>query len=1833
MADLGPYNEIVKFDYGTADALISAFTAAAAAIEAQAGSRSSFVATAGTEFKGRFSQLFADNARVASADAMELSDRLREVATGARRLKEEAHAESERRRLAREWKQRRDEREANWLDSAVDWFIGAEDPPVGPPANEIKIVTAAPRSGVRQTPAPGNGGGGGGGVSAARPSDLRSFATGSATLNAELSGKPGALRGNLADFAARCTHGSLSADGVVTGFERWLTANDQDVSWAKTIADAFAAAGGEGNVSQVSDAALLAALASQGIGAERQDLTIDLPQTLGAPPTTGYSNDPVNTSTGNFLETEVDLGFAGAASSLSAARTYNSMDERVGVFGPGWASVFETRLELDDEGASLVLADGRHVRFPRLGAGWDRAAGESFWLNSETPAGSGPSDEAGQNASALSEVLVASNNAGSRWVFTPAGTWLSADAGPGTSVSVHRDAAGAVAELVHEHGRRVRAEWSGERIVVLAASDGRRVEFEYDERGQLVSVAGPGGVRRYGWNCDGLIDVVTDAAGVNEAVNTYDDHRRVYTQVSAFGRVTRFAYLPNRLTVISDQDGTRSNTWVADAKGRLVGIVDADDNRQNMSYDRHGNLVSVTERDGAVTVHAYDQRGRKIRTVTPAGADISYGYDDADRPVTVVTESGGVVQYEYADDASRNPSLIIDPEGGRTELTWQDCRLTEVVDPVGVRVRFGYDAFGDLVTITNALGNTATLERDDAGRVTAAVSPGGARTTYIYDGAGQLRSRRDADGALWKFEYAPGGALAVVTDPLGARTEMNYGSHGQLAGTVDPLGRAVTRTLDDFGNLAGIELPDGAQWRFAHDALSRLTRITDPAGHSWQREYGSNGELTGTMDPTGVRQAYSVDAAAGTATVQDAFDRSSMRFDEFGRPVATERADGSTELVTYDRCGRPVEMVDAEGGLTLLSRDAAGRVIEQRSPGGASTHFEFDAAGRPAASTDPSGARTTLEYDAESRVIARVFPGGETERVRYDAVGRVASRYTPGRGTSSYEYDLAGRMVRAKDPSFGRRSFRYDAAGQLVEAVNGLGGKTRYGYDARGRVRSITDPLGATTRRAYNDADQVIAETDPLGRTTTAGYDEAGRQLWQCDPEGRRSEWTYDEAGRQTSLVVNGRVQMRMSRDARSRTMLVADHTRADGVEVAHLLRFNRRGQMVQRLRNGVGPSWEYDADGNRTAMVDPLGVRTEFGRDAAGRVVTVGHPVFGRIAYEHDEAGRLVGAVASDTVQGWDYAEGALVRHTTTTVDGVDETVIRRDEDGRIAAILANGTETRFAYDSACQLERSLRGDAEASQWRYDLAGRLVAESIEGVATEFAYDAAGQLRLRTSNAGTTTYDYDGLGRRTAVEEADGSARNFEWSDRGWLSAVASEASGGEVSRSELWVDALGELGDVNGTEVWWDSAEAAPRVVALGGKSVAALPGGVTAVGETVLNAGWRSGHATDPGSPWGMSAGAVAGLPAGLSVSASGGVQVAGLDWFGARAYDPLTRGFLSVDPLDPVIGAGWAGNPYSYAGNDPLHAIDPLGLSAVSEADMQAYRDGNNGALATAGDWMADNWEYFAGGAMVVGGGILMATGVGGPLGMALIAGGADVILQKATTGKVNWAQAAGSTVLGAVGGAAPLLLKATRVGGMAAQASLRVAPTANLVKSLAANMGVNGGVGAVTSVGSHVLGQTIGGEKISARGVIASSIGGFVGGSIGGLAGPAGGSIAEHLGKPVSSLAAKTSTSLVGAAGNISGVASTNLVAGESTGWGDLAFAGVTGAGVPFIPMPDRITQSNFDALRRIPLQQPRTLGGTFVRFEQHNTTALWGSAAAGAGIGAGLDLSWSSFGSE
>ena len=67
------------------------------------------------------------------------------------------------------------------------------------------------------------------------------------------------------------------------------------------------------------------------------------------------------------------------------------------------------------------------------------------------------------------------------------------------------------------------------------------------------------------------------------------------------------------------------------------------------------------------------------------------------------------------------------------------------------------------------------------------------------------------------------------------------------------------------------------------------------------------------------------------------------------------------------------------------------------------------------------------------------------------------------------------------------------------------------------------------------------------------------------------------------------------------------------------------------------------------------------------------------------------------------------------------------------------------------------------------------------------------------------------------------------------------------------------------------------------------------------------------------------------------------------------------------------------------------------------------------------MKDNKDYLIGGALVIAGGIAAATGFGGSLGTMLIGAGADMIIQRATTGSVNYIEAAVSGLLGAAGGA--------------------------------------------------------------------------------------------------------------------------------------------------------------------------------------------------------------------
>ncbi|WIB12865.1 DUF6531 domain-containing protein [Curtobacterium sp. MCPF17_052] len=936
----------------------------------------------------------------------------------------------------------------------------------------------------------------------------------------------------MASFARTCDFGTVDVAPVVRGFRAWLDANGGDVRWANTVAAAFESAGAGGAVVSVADSSLAAALQAAGVNRTRTDLDFGEPTLFGAVPTSGFAADPVNTATGNFIEVEHDLAFAGGATALDLSRTYNSFDTVGGAFGPGWSSVLDMRLELLDDHIAMVTDDGRRITFPTRGSSGVRAVGENLWLATEPAAVSGAASSTPPDGT----VLVVRDNAGAWWSFAMTGAWLASGTGDRAAVTAGRDRDGRLVRLEHRRGRAVAFAHADGLVRSARSSDGRTVTYEYDADGMLATATSPSGTRSYTWDQDRRIERVTAADGVVECVNTYDEHGRVLRQATPHGRTLRFAYLPGRVTSVSDEDGANANTWMSDRHGRVVGIVDADGHRQSLSHDEHGNLVASTARDGSVTVHAYDDQGRLVKTVAADGTDTTVSYDEQDR-VRRIERDGRLVTFEHAGPSARFPSVVADERGAAFALTWDDDLLVRMEDPAGVVVAYEYDRAGDLVAVRDALGGTIQIDRDPAGRVAATTTPLGHRTRFTYDDAGRVTSREDPAGAVWTFERDAGGRIGAVVDPLGGRTTHEHGPSGDVTSTTDPLGRTTELRYDRLGNLSAVVLPDGARWDLLHDALSRLQEVSDPAGGRWLREQDVVGRPTARVDPSGVRSVV-------------------------------ELVDGGPS-------------VDGSPSAPSFEFDLANRVVAGTSPLGDRTAIEYDACGRLAAWTDVDGGRTTLRYDADSRLVERVEPSGAVTVFEYDACGRLVREHVPGVGTTRYGHDLAGRLTWIDDPperTAHDRSRRRRSDGRRRR-------RTRSDHRVRSRRRRTGDADDGPFRRAHPHRPHAprsgVEHDRPVGPD---GRLHSGPGRTVVDPNGPRR--THDDLGARCGRSAVGgasrRPTRREHRTGRRRT--VGDDQRPD----ASRRHAHRPPSGVRST--GRAPPTHHDAC--RSEHDDPVGVR-----------------------------------------------------------------------------------------------------------------------------------------------------------------------------------------------------------------------------------------------------------------------------------------------------------------------------------------------------------------------------------------------------------------------------------------------------------------------------------------------------------------------------------------------------------------------------------------------------------------------------------------------------------------
>lgn len=389
------------------------------------------------------------------------------------------------------------------------------------------------------------------------------------------------------------------------------------------------------------------------------------------------------------------------------------------------------------------------------------------------------------------------------------------------------------------------------------------------------------------------------------------------------------------------------------AEGTKTGFV------RTLTYDSSGLLTTITQhaagtdaKNDIVLRLNYDEKGRLSRLNDPLGRMTQYGYDANGNLVSVTWPDGYVHRYVYDDSHFKNA-------------------LTGEIDEVGNRVAtWSYDAQGRAVAVSHPnesqnvqfaynSGSTVITSRKGATTLSTASIGGMSRPTGTASTAGNTSSAWDASGNLLKDSDASGGT-----------TEYSY----------DDAGRPVRATVKHGSgtSISTIRYADATSLRPSMIASPKLIQSF---------AYDANGNTTGigetsTTDTTGASGFDAVKADAATVAYGMTYDATNRI--AFIQQMADGKVAGQWR-VTRDVTGNVFAIIALLGerpkATEMIARDAAHRVLYGYNPTG-DFYLDYD-----------RRARISLfkfnEYESgENGGIRRVFK----VRFGFSPDGQVVSR-------------------------------------------------------------------------------------------------------------------------------------------------------------------------------------------------------------------------------------------------------------------------------------------------------------------------------------------------------------------------------------------------------------------------------------------------------------------------------------------------------------------------------------------------------------------------------------------------------------------------------------------------------------------------------------------------------------------------------------------------------------------------------------------------------------------------------------------------------------------------
>jgi RHS repeat-associated protein len=590
---------------------------------------------------------------------------------------------------------------------------------------------------------------------------------------------------------------------------------------------------------------------------------------------------------------------------------------------------------------------------------------------------------------------------------------------------------------------------------------------------------------------------------------TYNPLGQVTTRTDPVGRTTTYAFDPSNNTDLL-------KVTQSDSAGDSEVVYKAS------NYNAAHEPQTVTDASGQQTTYTYNKFGQVLTVTNALGQVTTYNYNSSHQLLNIV-DANGQTFLKFAYDTFGRVHTVTDSETYTRTIGYDNLnRVTSITYPDGTSDVTNYDRL-DIGSTVDRLNHQTTLVHDANRRLKKVTDANGVVTQYGYDNAGRMTSFQDGRNNTTTWQIDAEGRVATKSYPSGQGYTLVYDSAGRESTRTDTVGqtRTITYYADDTLKKLSYSANNTDPQNFKYDALyPRVVQVVDQA---------SQAQTNFAYVPAGTNGAGRLQSETYSAPQALPI---SYAYDELGR-VSTRIVGSFNENWRYDKLGRVKADINALGEFDYTYL-------------GETSQPQTEALANAKWATQWTWANNLNDRMLHG-ITHTLSPGSAAARMNWLqqlaiwmgwSSGDSSPAAAPLAAADSISYTTQTGQITGRTEGLDTWSYGYDATDRLISAPyggSGAGQGAQYTYNASDFLSQIATTNPATTTNYMPNADnQVVSETtgtaninwisDQNGNVTDDGVN---TYLWDAEnrvlkitrkSDGHLSSFSYDGLGRRAVI-------------------------------------------------------------------------------------------------------------------------------------------------------------------------------------------------------------------------------------------------------------------------------------------------------------------------------------------------------------------------------------------------------------------------------------------------------------------------------------------------------------------------------------------------------------------------------------------------------------------------------------------------------------------------------------------------------------------------------------------